>query len=184
MLREARVGTGGRPGGSQGQNYSNKSRRIAVIRGVEKLALVSTLATSLCWMSAPSNAGEYYRWLDDRGNPVHSDRPPPQGISYEIVKSRSGSSSVERFGSRDDRTAEPVKPAPRNELARADANRPKPAIEKNATYCAQAQQNLQTLETAPRIRLRGADGEYRFLSAEERDQQIQSAQATIGVHCD
>jgi hypothetical protein len=57
-------------------------------------------------------------------------------------------------------------------------------IVKNPEVCAQARENLATLEVAPRVRLRGADGEYRYLTDEERQEQEKRARDTIAVHCD
>ena len=31
----------------------------------------------------------HYRWLNDRGEPVYSDRPPPQGVEYEVMSTTS-----------------------------------------------------------------------------------------------
>ncbi len=47
-------------------------------------------------------ADVYYRWLDDRGNPVHSDRPPPTGTPYEVVSSKT--TQVRRVAEEADRT--------------------------------------------------------------------------------
>ena len=32
----------------------------------------------------------YYKWTDARGNPQHSDRPPPAGVEYEFVSTDTG----------------------------------------------------------------------------------------------
>ncbi len=46
--------------------------------------LAACLATGMNILNAA--AGEvYYRWVDERGNPTHSDRPPPKGIDYEVI---------------------------------------------------------------------------------------------------
>ncbi len=57
-------------------------------KGIFATAVISLLA--LAHNASAQNV--YYRWMDDRGNPVHSDRPPPQGVDYEVVKT--GSSTV------------------------------------------------------------------------------------------
>ena len=53
-------------------------------------ALFSASLAAIALVSAPVLAGEvYYKWLDERGNPVHSDRPPAKGIKYEVVSTGS-----------------------------------------------------------------------------------------------
>ena len=41
-------------------------------------ALFCALVAAIVSYSAATSAGEtYYRWTDERGNRLHSDRPPP-----------------------------------------------------------------------------------------------------------
>ena len=52
---------------------------------------VLVLATAaLVLAGSLANAGQVvYRWKDDRGNPVNSDRPPPKGVDYEVISTQS-----------------------------------------------------------------------------------------------
>ena len=61
-------------------------------------------------------ASTTYRWVDENGNPVLSDRPPPAGTPYTEVdgsrgfgrppQSASGASGEVRFMTEDERTAQ------------------------------------------------------------------------------
>jgi len=140
-------------------------------------ALLLTLLAAL-----PSAAGNtHYRWTDDRGNPVHSDRPPPEGTDYEVVTT--GSSLVRKVSG--DEGAVPPETMPRvgNEFDQIDMQAPK-EVEKNPEYCERARKNLEALDNATRIRVRNDQGEMRILSDEEREAERIKAQDAIAVHCE
>ena len=131
--------------------------------------------------STISLAGDaYYRWTDKWGNPVHSDRPPPKGTDYEVVAS--GSSLVRRVNSAEGVVPAKIEPTLSNDFELVEA-RPDP-IKKDPEICTNAQKNLTTLNTYARIRLPNADGEYRYLSEEEKEEQRDEARSLIATHCD
>ncbi len=143
------------------------------------------LSALLLVTAGVSASDTFYRWQDERGNQVNSDRPPPAGTAYEVISTES--SMVRRVNTAD---------APENAAAEAAKEQEKPAggqtvvtggqvkIVKNPEVCAQAKENLATLEVAPRVRLRGEDGEYRYLTEDERKEQEKRARDSIAVHCD
>jgi len=57
-------------------------------------------------------------------------------------------------------------------------------IQRNPEICARAQSNLETLNSTARVRIRGEDGEMRFLTEEEIESQRQKARDAITVHCE
>ena len=146
------------------------------------VSLYLVLATTLATVSlANAAASTYYRWNDERGNPVHSDRPPPEGIEYEVVST--GSSFIRRVGADEGAVPASTDPVPGNEFdpVRAIvANAPK----KNPEYCQRARDNLQTLNSTARIRVRNEQGEYRFLDQEEVATEKAKAVDSIAVHCE
>ncbi|MEH6582026.1 MAG: DUF4124 domain-containing protein [Halioglobus sp.] len=140
------------------------------------------LAALLGAISLPVLAGNtYYRWHDDRGNPVHSDRPPPQGMDYEVVST--GSSMVRKVAAEEGAVPADTESAPGNEFTTSDS-KPAEGIKKNPEFCQRAHDNLNTLESAARIRLRDEEGEYRYLSQEEKDAEKAKAKDMIAVHCE
>lgn len=122
----------------------------------------------------------HYRWLDDRGNPVHSDRPPEKGVDYEVVSTES---SLKRVVSNKE-GAVPAEITPRagNEFEQADSAPDKG--QKNAQYCQRARTNLQSIDSVSRIRIRDKSGEFRYLSDEEKATERQKAIDAIEVHCE
>ena len=147
-----------------------------ILRGLTVLLL-----TTACVAANASDT--FYRWEDARGNPVNSDRPPPAGTPYEVISTES--SMVRRVNTADAPPAagdDKPEQAPSEQTTRVVGGQVK--IVKNPEVCAQARENLATLEVAPRVRLRGADGEYRYLTDEERQEQEKRARDTIAVHCD
>ena len=148
--------------------------KTAIVAAMLLLALVAALPSAAAGTT-------HYRWTDDRGNPVHSDRPPPKGTDYEVITT--GSSLVRRVSG--DEGAVPPETMPRvgNEFDQIDMEAPK-EVEKNPEYCERARKNLEALENANRIRVRNDQGEMRVLSDEERDAEKIKAQDAIAVHCE
>ena len=132
--------------------------------------------------SLSASAGEtYYRWQDERGNPVHSDRPPPKGVDYEVVST--GSSLIRPVEA--EQGAVPAETVPRvgNDFEQVDTNK-EVAVEKNPEHCQKAQDNLATLSRNGRIRLRNDQGEYRYIDEEEKDSQRQKAADAVDAYCE
>lgn len=134
-----------------------------------------TMAASNLALSAES----HYRWTDAHGNPVHSDRPPPKGVEYEVVSS--GSTLVRKVSGDEGAVPAQVQPSLDNEFDQTDTK--PPAIVKNPEFCKRAQENLDTLDSVARIRIRNDNGEYRFLNEEEKESQREEARRQIAIHC-
>ncbi len=122
----------------------------------------------------------YYRWLDDRGNPVHSDRPPPKGIDYEVVST--GTSLIRQVDAEEGAVPPEVEPRVGNEFEPASTEPTK--VEKNPEYCQRARENLETLNKDIRIRMRDENGEYYYLTEEQKAEQKRNADQAIATHCD
>ena len=152
------------------------------MKGTKQLSLCATILVMLGAFGTEALAGNtYYRWTDPDGNPVHSDRPPPTGTNYEVVST--GTSQVRKVSSSEGAVA-PVSDTSKKddfdgfEEAKAEA----PA--KNAEFCKSAKENLDTLESKARIRLKDDNGEYRYLTAEEKETQKKTARDLIKSHCE
>lgn len=163
--------------------------------GVQPAAAAGALRAAAGWatplllcltLAAPlAEAAEtYYRWRDDQGKLVVSDRPPvDKATEYEVVSQ--GSTFVRRVGAGEGAVPAEVKPRPGNEFDQVNVrNEQLEAIVKNPESCARATDNLDTLNTSARIRIRDTDtGELRFLSEDEKEVQRQKARDIIRVHC-
>ena len=123
----------------------------------------------------------YYKWVDARGNPQHSDRPPPAGVEYEFISTESGfRRRVTREESLEGSSSAPSMPtAPQ---VTPNAAEQQAAIKKDPALCDKARANLDTLNSSARVRIRDGD-EIRYLTDEEKAVQRRKAQDLIDVHC-
>ncbi len=137
------------------------------------------LAIMVAW-SSPGLAGStHYKWVNERGEPVYSDRPPPKGVDYEVVSTQS---SFKRIVSGDE-GAVPLETDPRvgNEFEQVNTRQ---KSKKNPELCQRAKTNLDALTTSDQVKVRNAQGEVRMLSPEEMEIERQTARAQIDVYCD
>ena len=139
-------------------------------RGVA-LAFLFTLLPAL---PLDARSPVYYRWVDADGKTVHSDRPPLQGIRYEVVDADSGSA---RQVALEEGAIAGSEPKPATATAAA-------APARDPALCQQARDNLATLKDAKQIRMRDASGNVRELSQADIKQQIQTSEALIRVNCE
>jgi hypothetical protein len=143
-------------------------------------AVVLVMTVLTLWGTHASADQTLYRWTDERGNPVNSDRPPPAGVDYEVIST--SSSMVRKVDSDEGAVPPKVEPTPSNDFEQVDTRKPK--IEKNPEYCARAQENLTQLDSHARIRLRNDEGEVRFLSEEEKNAEREKAVSAIEAYCE
>ncbi len=142
------------------------------------IALVSSM---LGFGSSFSEAAKvYYRWIDDRGDPVHSDRPPPKGIDYEVISTQS--SLVRPVDASEGAVPAEVEPSVSNEFEPEE--RTQPAIKKNPEYCQRARDNLETLDTRARIRVRNEKGEFTYIDEQEKERRREEAREAIDIYCE
>jgi len=151
---------------------------------VKRVITTCLLAAScVAFISSPVVAGKnYYRWVNERGNVMHSDRPPPQGVDYEVVSTISTQSRQvdAEQGALATETDAPQKPAPDPDaVPKLEAS-----IIKDPAKCTAARENLAKLDSKARIRMRDENGDPYFLTPEQQEQQRQRAQDAIDVHCE
>ena len=144
---------------------------------VKSLLLMLLVATS----TASLGASNQYRWLDDRGEPVYSDRPPPKGVDYEVV---SAGSSLKRVVSAEEGAVPPeTQPRVGNEFNQVDSSAGTRS-KNNPELCQRARTNLEALSSSAKVKVRNEKGEVRYLNPEEMEIERQTAQAQISVYCE
>ncbi|MEM6582636.1 MAG: DUF4124 domain-containing protein [Pseudomonadota bacterium] len=147
---------------------------------ISKTALPAVCALLLLVLGLPVLAETtYYRWQDDKGNLVHSDRPPDAGVPYEVITS--GSNLVRKVDADEGAVPATTEPTVSNDFEPVES-KTKP-VKKNAEQCQRARDNLETLNTKVRIQIRNDQGELRPISEEEKEIQRQKALDAISVHC-
>ena len=134
-------------------------------------------------------ASTTYRWVDENGNPVLSDRPPPTGTPYTELDSASGFGRHPQSARQDqDEVSSPIpdngRPFPQSPSSYQTANDRDYAPGRQSAVCEQAKTNILKLETLPRIRVEGESGEVRFMTEDERTAQLDIAYRAQDLHCD
>ena len=155
-------------------------RRGTLVKSMMTVS-ASTVATALfALLVSYATADEtVYRWQNERGNPVNSDRPPPVGIAYEVIST--GSSMVRKVDANQGAVPLNIKPTPSNDFEQVDTAAPK--TEKNALYCERARDNLVQIDTHARIRMRNDRGEVYYLSEKQKVVEKEKTLAAIKAHC-
>ncbi len=129
------------------------------------------LLLNLCFFAPQIQADDtYYRWLDEKGETIVSDRPPAPGVDYEIVSTRSSFSKAVSGRSTGEEEPEETEESEESQA--------------NAQWCKIARENLETLKSSKRVTMRDDNGELTLLSKEERAEQISVTQGQVDVHCE
>lgn len=118
---------------------------------------------------------EIYRWVDDLGNPVYSQSPPPDSRDVDTVEVAPPPVHPEHPPGGRGREAADV-PSPAN-----------PALDEatRKTYCETGKRNLELLTDSPGTSLfRTESGEAVRYTAEQIATKIKENQAVVKAYCD
>ena len=122
-----------------------------------------------------------YRWLNSRGVPVYSDRPPPAGVDYEVV---STTSTLKRVVSAEEGAVPlEIQPTAGNDFESVDSAE-EGGDKKNAALCQKARMNLIAVEQVATLTMRNEQGEMTELSPEEREEYQQKTEEQITLYCE
>ncbi|WP_295391879.1 DUF4124 domain-containing protein [uncultured Thiodictyon sp.] len=133
--------------------------------------LAYTLAACTCLAAPPYLAGaQLYRWVDETGTTVYSQRPPP-GTTAKTIKL--------------DRAPPTVEPATDQAAAAADRQeqQTRTAEQTRQANCAAARKNLETLDKHGNEPIRTADGKIGVLAPDELAKLKAQAQQQIEANC-
>jgi len=143
------------------------------------------LALAVALPHTAMGAEKIYRWTDERGRVIISDRPPEDSsIPHETVDM--GSSGLRRKPASPPKAPLPAEqdtegtPGP----SRAAETESKEALPKDPRICAAARNNLESLEGLARVRMMGEDGEFYFLTEQQKEEEREQARRLIELHCD
>lgn len=146
------------------------SRRITP--SSRSLTLLGLGLTLMC-LSSNTLAKDFYKWQDADGVTHYSSQPSKE---YKSVKVRA--SNIRDAETTADSL--PASPDTKEETASTASARPEQS--KDPERCATAQQNRKTLAENSRVRIQDGE-EYRYLTPEEIQQQIDLAEQTIADEC-
>ncbi len=145
-------------------------------------AKILLVAAAIALAPALSSGASVYKWTDDEGVTHFGDRQPT-GREAESVKIRSGTSTkvgqssspqdkVDAINKREQSAAEKEKLTAQEEAQR----------KQREANCETARNNLNILNSNARIKVE-EDGEQRFLSPEEIEEQRQRFQEIADANC-
>jgi len=156
--------------------------RKSLIRAIA-LAVLIPLADS----PPDALAGTIYRWVDDNGNPMLSDRPPEARIPYTEI---GGSPPLRRYPKQSESAPQtpdsvdtPITVSAKPESVSEASASSTVTIKPEPELCQQALDNIFKLETFPRSRVQDPSGEVRFMSDAERAEQLRVAKEVRDANC-
>ncbi len=134
--------------------------------------LTFSLACLFSWSLASAAPEKVYKWVDAKGQ-THYGQRPPAGTQTEVIKPQTGHS-------------EPVNYETAANTKEKEEKKPedKAALSKDPERCDNARKNADTLKTYARIRIKGDDGEYRYLTPDEQQQKLDEANKAIEESCE
>lgn len=132
------------------------------------LSFVCLLACSSTFAAAE----KVYKWTDAKGQ-THYSQHPPLDTQTEVIKTQTGHSDPVNYT---DAAATAAKAEKKEETKSAPA--------KDKERCEVARKNADTLKTYARIRVKGDDGEYHFITPDEQKQKLNEANKAIEESCE
>lgn len=140
-----------------------------------KALTVLTLGfTCLLAINTSAAPEKVYKWVDSKGV-THYGQRPPAGKEAEVIKPQIGRSDPVTYST-------PAS-APEKKVGVNPAEDAKKAL-KNPVRCETARKNFDTLKTYTHIKIKGEDGEYRYLSPDEQKQKLDEASKAIEESCE
>ena len=159
---------------------------------IRRTAIAPFLSLSLSlflspFLTATSIADTTYRWTDDNGNPVLSDRPPAAGTPYTEVGVNTGLRRYPKPTSIDEEKTSDAAPTsvPANAMRDASEGNANSlqVVQAEPALCEQARDNIFKLETFAQMRVQDSDGTVRFMTDEERSEQLATAYRVRDANC-
>lgn len=149
---------------------------------INRLALLGALLTAVTISPALQAAGKFYKWTDESGV-VHYGEKPPVDSKATVINVNVGRASDEAEQSPEAKSAA-LDAAREKEAATAERQR---ITSENSEIvkenCKIYQQNLSALKNSARIREKDPNGEYRYLTDEEKAERTKAAEAYLQENC-
>lgn len=152
----------------------------------KKTTLLCTLILPLLFI-AKSNA-EIYKWVDAEGN-VHYGQQRPSDANAEKLDIQQEPTTTFHSGKKDpvkpDASAQDGEKKPEEDETTVEKEKPETPAEKKQRLeaCAKARKSLATMESIGRIRSKDAEGNYTYLSQQQKEAQMKQARDLIKKTC-
>ncbi len=138
----------------------------------------------LCFitLSAPATI---YRWVDENGQVVYSQTPPPSGRAETVAPPPPPAESPEQARQRLDQQLKRLEELDeKRRKAREETQQKENQARKKAEICQRARQNLEILTSRPPNTLYKVGKEYKRFTPEERTKKIEQMKKLIKQTCD
>lgn len=143
------------------------------------LLMLSLIACSLL-VSVHSQAGQYYKWVDDKGVTHFSEKPVPGADAKKMTNTAKNSQVSEEPEAtpQSDPKSQSQEAAPPS--ATAATPQAQSELEKN---CKIAHDRLKALQSGQRIRLTGPDGKFTYLDENQIKAETVKTQEVLNSQC-
>ena len=136
--------------------------------------------------AGPAAAGDVYKFKDDKGNVLYTDKPST--LPAERLNIQSQKTDVVAAQTRAQEELKRLQDADKAEAAAATQNREKQqsaqqTASSNADACTKAKQRYESYTSSQRLYEQTADGQRRYLTDQELDAARASAKASMDVMC-
>ena len=133
------------------------------------LSALPLVALTLTLTSTVVVAEDYYKWVDEHGVTHYGQRAPKN------TKTSKGTTQTGH--------SEPsIYTAPKKDEVSETAEEEQQSL-KDPMRCKAAKSNLETIKTSSRIKVKGEDGEFSYLSQDEIAKRKQEAQKAVDESC-
>lgn len=128
-----------------------------------------TPATLFLLMAVNASADNYYKWIDEEGITHYSETPPKNTKSTQ-GKTQTGHSAPSTY-------------TPSETQTDPHSNTSDQQLTKDPERCKAAKSNLDIINTSSRIKVKGDDGEFSYLSPEAVAKRKKEAQQAVKESC-
>lgn len=141
------------------------------------------LAALLLLAAGPVPAGQFYKWVDEKGV-THYGEKPPANIKADTVKVRDTTSSdadteLQRLDSTRAEGAAAKQKAAEDAAIKKATDLPADERERTKTLCDRHRKNLENLRSGEPVHLRDPAGKSRAMTDEERNAQLRFAESEV-----
>jgi hypothetical protein len=137
-----------------------------------------TLCLASLTLSGHLLAAKVYKWVDEDGT-THLSEHPPKNTQTTVIKPKTGHSEPVNYDSTGVATDKTATDAAAEQQAKDDLAQ---AL-KDPTRCEAARKNMETLRNFGRVKVKGDDGSYHFLTPEEQQERLRTTQQAIDESC-
>lgn len=150
--------------------------------------LIRLIAVCLAFSYSSSGICNIYKWVDDQGNVHYGQQQPANATSEKMDIQRHAPQDTSTYKrpslNKQDPQAE-EKNADEAEANDEEKKQPKTAAEKKKhnEACAQARQQLSTMQSIGRIRSKDKDGNISYLSQPQKEARMKQLRDLISRQC-